>query len=210
MNSNEFVTFQQANLLNALGFEENCITAFTEEGQLLGIFSDMVHIGADFLKDAEDIEYYRKGVMSSALVLAPLRQQALRWVRQNHPEVRMDFGLYQTQPSTGKHHYHLYGKTVEEQKCIASRGGGGSSFVGTHEEVESEYLTLVLTHIKSLRAKKVFVHVKYADEIISKEAYVLRSTGMSCGKPGTSTANPIKVGFVDENARPCHVDGRYI
>ena len=125
---NEFVNYDQAVVLKELGFNKPC-------------FGYYYTINGRDWKFAEKIEYLRLddeiNIGPNFNILAPLKQQAFRWFRDNYPE--LDFGFGKIHNETNNYHFHI---NLEWQ-----------FFEGTYEEADNACIDKLIEIVKQNNKK---------------------------------------------------------
>ncbi len=120
----EFVNYNQALALNELGFAEPC---FGFHSKIYGLMMVKTSGSSSLYKDAGEC-------------LAPLKQQAFRWFRENYNLISSIDTM-------------IYGCTLNEQefhyKIITNTGVGSYGQFGTYEEAESACINKLIEIVKN-------------------------------------------------------------
>jgi hypothetical protein len=86
---NEFIPYEQALDLKELGFDEECLTSYHNDGTLMDIWSVMGFVTNSSLRDPQEFSANSnskllKDYIDNPFTAAPLYQQAFRWFREKY------------------------------------------------------------------------------------------------------------------------------
>ena len=82
----QFVTYEIASELKELGFDEPCLTSYSNLKQLMSIYaiSELILDGEDLMEDTPERKYCHPSILRDNFIAAPLWQQVIDWFRLKH------------------------------------------------------------------------------------------------------------------------------
>jgi len=154
----EFITYKQALALKELGFDEECIASYDNEGHFKDPFeynSEETdgYVTNSSLKDPKNFNASSnpallKNYLNNSFTAAPLYQQAFRWFREKY-NLRGFIGF---RPNVKQFDCHVYDMSLSGKEYVKQRTMeefNKDPKVGTYEEAEQACLNKLIEIVKN-------------------------------------------------------------